>query len=347
MEENNHYYKLISAFLSKQASEGQISDLREWLSASEGNRLEFEELKEVWQKSRIKYQAENIDSLYSKVEKEMLGAGKGQGKTVEHSRPKRRYIHITKWAAAAVIIIGILSVFQFYDQKANQEHLTLEQEIIRENPAGRKTTVRLSDGTIVWLNSESKLYYNTMFGKKDRHVQLEGEAFFEVAKNEKLPFKVFSRGQVIEALGTAFNVRGFSYESQLKVALVEGTVKIQEEKETSQRSIILEPGDEFEKHFVSGKISLGKLNQGELSWKDGNIYFKSASMPEVFRTLERWYGVEISIDDSIDQSWNYTGEFSKETLENVLRSISYSKKFDFEIVEKKVIVKPKKKKLYD
>jgi len=345
MEENTNY-TLISAFLSKQANADQISDLRDWLSESETNRLEFEELKEVWLKSHITHRTGNIDLLYSRVEAEILGINKETGKTVQFYNQKREYFHFTKWvAAAAVLVVGMLWIYNFSTQQKNQEAIAEIHQIVKENPAGRKTTVRLPDGTVVWLNSESKLYYNSVYGINNRYVHLEGEAFFEVVKNKELPFKVSSRGQVIEALGTAFNVRGFAYESQVKVALVEGSVKIQEENGAEDKAFILKPGEEYKKHFVSGNIGVETLNKGELSWKDGNIYFKSASMAKVFRTLERWYGIDVIIEKDTDQTWNYTGEFSKETLENVLLSISYSKEFDFEIGEKKVIVKPKRKKI--
>lgn len=345
MEENTHY-TLISAFLSKQANADQISDLRDWMSESETNRLEFEELKEVWLKSRITHSTENIDFLYSRVEAEISGMNKETGTTVQFNKQKIKILHFTKWgAAAAILIMGMLWIYNFLIQQEN--HLTVAEvhQIVKENPAGRKTTIRLPDGTVVWLNSESKLYYNSDYGFNNRYVQLEGEGFFEVAKNKELPFKVSSRGQVIEALGTAFNVRGFAYESQVKVALVEGSVKIQEENGAEDKAFILKPGEEYKKHFVSGNIGVETLNKGELSWKDGNIYFKSASMAKVFRTLERWYGIDVIIEKDTDQTWNYTGEFSQETLENVLQSISYSKEFDFEIGEKIVIVRPKKKKI--
>ncbi|MEQ6118147.1 FecR domain-containing protein [Reichenbachiella sp. MALMAid0571] len=345
MEENTNY-TLISAFLSKQANADQITDLREWLSESETNKLEFEELKEVWLKSHMPYRTENIDILYNRVEAEISGIKKESAKIVPFNDNRRKLILFTKWVAAAILmLVGILWAYNFSDQQKNKQAVAEVHQIIKKNPAGIKTTVRLPDGTVVWLNSESKLNYDSEYGYKNRYVQIEGEAFFEVAKNKDLPFKVFSRGQVIEALGTAFNVRGFVYESQLKVALVEGTVKIQEENGIADKAFILKPGDEYKKHFVSGETGVGKLNYGELSWRSGNIYFKSASMAKVFRTLERWYGVEVIIEKDTDQTWNYTGGFSKETLENVLQSISYSKNFDFEIGEKKVIVRPKKKKI--
>ena len=342
MQENTKY-ALISAFLSGESNADQINDLRTWIAESAQNRREFEEIKSVWSNIKVDHQVGDIDELFAKAK---LNISRQDQPTITlpntYSKPKPfQYI---KWAAAILLIacFGIL-LFQSGRLTKTQGQTIQAQGTVKENPAGIKTRIVLPDGTKVFLNSESKLSYSAQYGVDDRSIKLSGEAYFEVVKNAKLPFRVYSGGRVVEALGTAFNVRAFSDEGRVKVILVEGKVSIKNTDPNigKKPTVILEPGEEFFADLQSGTQVVDASHPEDLLWKDGIIHFKSASMPEVVKTLERWYGVTFSIKGNISSDWSYTGEFSNESLENVLNSIGYSKKFDFEIDNDEVIVRPK------
>lgn len=337
-------YELIAAFLSGEANADKINNLRTWLAQSDENKKEFEELKAVWLNTRFEYDTENLDQLYARASEKLSSSSYNTTSDIQDAG-KRRHLFNPRWVAAAAVILLMFSVALLiyqYQLPDNSKDVVVN-EIVKENPAGVKKRIKLPDGSDVYLNSESKLTYNSDFGIQNRDITLTGEAFFDVAKDTSLPLRVRSHGKLIEAVGTAFDARAFVEDRHLKVFLVEGRVNIRnvEFLEDLSAGIMLNEGEQYQADLNSGETYIEDLDNEELLWRNGTIHFKSASMNEVFRTLERWYGVDFQVEGSMDSEWNYTGEFSNETLENVLSSISYSKQFDYETVNKKVIVKPK------
>ncbi|WP_200974917.1 FecR family protein [Echinicola sp. 20G] len=203
---------------------------------------------------------------------------------------------------------------------------------------GEKKKVRLPDGSIVIMNSASELQYQTGFGETHRDIFLSGESFFEVAKDTVLPFRVYSGDLVTEAVGTAFNVTAFPEEG-VRVKLVEGKVKVelQRQNEAEKDRFFLTQGEQAyvtQEAFVKGKFDMEKA----LLWTEGILTFDDIPFQEVVTSLERWYGVEIAVEGASSSSNKVSGEFHKDNLENVLRSIAYSFHFDFEIQEKQVFI---------
>ncbi len=336
-------YILIAAFLSGEANADQVNDLRVWLAESEQNKTEFEEIKDVWINTHFDQRAGKLDFLYEQAKNKIHSDSSEKVRSLDHHSFRIKYLNFTKWTAAAavVVVFSIIAMLQW--RSPETPHQTPVENIVKANPAGLKTIFALPDGTKVTLNSESKITYNSLYGQENRDIHLEGEAYFEVEKNPLLPFRVTSAGQMVEALGTEFNVRAFNDEGQFTVMLVEGRVNIRKEslRDQTRAGVTLNPGESFVADLTSGQIKVNKLEEDQLLWKEGVIQFKRATMDEVIKALERWYGVHFIVSGNINADWNYTGKFTDETLENVLHSISYSKQFEFEIENKDVIVKPK------
>lgn len=188
-------------------------------------------------------------------------------------------------------------------------------------PRGGQYQIVLSDGTKVWLNSASSLKYPIQFDGKVRSVELTGEAYFEVntkngQTNQPIPFFVKTSKQIIEVLGTHFNVSSYEDEESVKTTLLEGKVSVSINSNDFERpSIILKPSEQA----ILSKNSFNVIEvNGEdfVAWKDGYFSFQRADLKTVMHQLSRWYDVDIV----------YTGEIPKETFTGkIYRNMSISK----------------------
>ena len=163
------------------------------------------------------------------------------------------------------------------------------------NPRGSKViSLRLNDGTIVWLNSQSSIRYPVAFVGDERQVEITGEAYFEVAKNLSKKFIVASNGLNIEVLGTHFNVNSYNENKNIKVTLLEGSVKIIK----GGGACILKPGQQAQ---VANEIQVlnGANIESVMAWKNGFFSFSGTSVEELMNILGRWYNVEIVFNKSI------------------------------------------------
>ena len=172
------------------------------------------------------------------------------------------------------------------------------------------------------------------FNNETRKLHLEGEAYFEVAKNPNIPFEVFTDDLVITALGTSFNVNAFRNKKIEKIALNTGKVKIECLDTIKIRCTpsYLKPGDLALFSNQTRRISISEFNGSDpFAWKDGRIVFHHASFNEVIDVLSRWYNVEFEITGSLNQEWNYSTTFENEILENVMGSLKFTEKIKYEI----------------
>src|SRR5690606_27194917 len=165
-------------------------------------------------------------------------------------------------------------------------------------PKGGTYSVTLSDGTRVWLNAASTLRYPARFSESERVVTLVGEAFFDVARTSKAPFKVVTNGQTVEVLGTAFGISAYPDDQEVKTTLVEGAVRL---KANDGEGTVLRPGEQ-------GILKAASIEKQEVNvlthtaWKDGLIVLKGADVSTVVKQIERWYDVEFVHADRLNAS---------------------------------------------
>ncbi|KAA2219886.1 FecR family protein [Maribacter flavus] len=176
-------------------------------------------------------------------------------------------------------------------------------------PYGKKSDVLLSDGTRVWINSGSKLIYPAVFNRENREVYLEGEAIFDVAHNAEKPFKVLSKNQEIEVLGTIFNVSAYLEDEQLNTVLKSGSVKITYLEDES-KSFKITPGTLASLNVKSLIVERRKVDVDDyFGWRDGYLSLKRQPLDYIVAKLSRYYNIEILIFDE---------ELSKETFSGKL-----------------------------
>ena len=159
-------------------------------------------------------------------------------------------------------------------------------------PRGGEFNLTLSDGTHVWLNADTRLRYPTCFNTDERRVYLEGEAYFQVTKDTAHPFRVESEAQVVEVLGTQFNVYAYGHEEQTYTTLVEGKVAVT--ASASGQHVQLMPGQQASLGRQGGEIVVGEVNiQQVVDWKNGMFVFDDLSLEAILRKVARWYDVEV------------------------------------------------------
>ncbi|MFC3198283.1 FecR family protein [Parapedobacter deserti] len=209
-------------------------------------------------------------------------------------------------------------------------------------PAGYRTVnvpktatfrVKLSDGSIVWLNSLSSLRYPENFGSDERQVYLEGEAYFEVAKEASRPFRVKVAESTIEVLGTSFNVK--AYGGQVSAALVEGSIKVI--SRDVERMVV--PGEEA---VISREQILVERSdiRKQVAWKDGDFFFKKDGLPAIMEQISRWYNVDIVYEGDISSGGGITGSIGRSArLSDVLTMLSNVSDLQFDIDERTVTVR--------
>jgi len=223
-----------------------------------------------------------------------------------------------------------------YTEPTSQENQPSSEHTLT-TAKGQTYQLTLPDGTQVWLNAESQIRYKPTFPSKgQRHVELHGEAYFEVAPDKKRPFVIRTKSQIIEVLGTKFNVRAYNNEPMHKTSLMEGKVQVA----TSQNMMFQEliPGqaalfDGRKQHIIDTDT------QEDLAWKEGDFTFQGNDFNLLLKELERWYQVEFVFQPSTVESVKITGRFSRNKhLFSILNVLEASTGLQFQRHENKIFV---------
>ncbi len=247
---------------------------------------------------------------------------------------------IIKIAAALLVVALFTFVAVYFTKTSHTEEVTVTQTITKENLKGRKSTIFLKDGSVVYLNSESKIQYPENFSDTLRMLSLEGEAFFEITNDEKKPFVVKTGDLSIRVLGTSFNVFAYEDSENIKISLSSGKVVIDKLDASSRENAGIELNTGQSVSYSTKENTFTKISPFDhnldLGWKDGKIVFKNAGMESMLKQFERWYNVSFELANKPYFKWNYTGEFTSQTLEDVLESLSFSQSFEYKINNDKV-----------
>lgn len=275
-----------------------------------------------------------LDRLFEKI--------MADEKPVFQSKPyKMRKVSnaINQWVkVAAILVFCVISAFIIRSFLSLPEigpaEVAVEWKTV-ENPRGRKSKITLPDGTVITLNSGSKIQYPIPFADTLRLVKLRGEAFFQVERDVTRPFIIQTKRLTTEVLGTSFNLRTYLGDDIQLIAVVSGVVKISnllgESKILRQNEMALIAKDNSIKKREFDLIEV-------TGWKDGIISFKRASFVDIQERLALWYGVDFILEEGFEMKGVYTGEFVNESLDNVLKGIAYSSGFKYKISDDKVFL---------
>lgn len=231
--------------------------------------------------------------------------------------------------AASVLIVGSLLFSYMGVQDNDDPPVELKEEwITRATPKGMKKVFHLPDGSTVTLNSASEIRYRNTFSS-DRTIELTGQAFFDVERNEELPFTVISGELSTTVLGTSFDINAYPDEDRMHVAVVTGKVKVDTENGISATLLPTEASfyDTEGRSLEKGSYDYNHL----LGWRHRILKFQGESYPQVFNRLSKWYNVEFVFAPGFELKGQYSGEFQNESLENVLHGMQHSLGISYEI----------------
>jgi transmembrane sensor len=251
-----------------------------------------------------------------------------------------RVVYFRRWLKMAASVALILSVGLAYyfnrtiDTESNWITITAEY--------GQKRTVKLSDGSIVKLNSGSSLSYSKVFDR--REVILRGEAFFDVTRDESRPFQIITGTLTTTVLGTSFNIQSYPEDSSIVVSVTSGKVKLQHTNTLTQNTEILTPGEQGIFDRKSASLTKTHVSGGSyLAWQENILVFDRSPLREVKIRLERWYGVEVELEQAMDSNCLVEGSYTSEKLVNVLESLKFLGVLDYKIIDTtkvKITAKP-------
>lgn len=219
----------------------------------------------------------------------------------------------------------------YNDHTKIKTNLTAETKMLTlQTPKGGTYRLVLPDGSIVWLNAASRLVFPSTFnGRKQREVELNGEGYFEVAKNKSVQFIVKSHGQKVEVLGTHFDINSYDDEPLTKTTLLEGSVRI--------GSTILKPGEQAEKGDAGINVVPADIDE-VMGWKNDYIVFQDEKIENVMRKISRWYNVEVVYEGELPTD-DFGGRVSKRFyISQVLKKLELTNKVHFKVAGRRIIV---------
>jgi ferric-dicitrate binding protein FerR (iron transport regulator) len=300
----------------------------EWIAQSGENKKEFEAYSTLWTKSEALVLSESIN-----LESSLIQTKK---KLFKRTSTKRWIVYLRQAAAVFILSLALAWVYHYLISPKELAQIP-EQRIYQEIKAasGTQTRVNLADGTCVWLNSGSTLRFPTSFGDSEkREVELNGEGYFDVTKNESKPFIIHTSKLSVKVYGTSLNVFAYDDYEDMTVALVDGKVSLVRKCEDKEKEIItLNPDEVIEYNTGTKKLYHSTDNHMEkyTAWKDGYIVFYGDEIDYVVKRLEKWYNVEITIADKAIQNYHFTATFIDESLEQVLKLLSWSSPIQYKI----------------
>jgi ferric-dicitrate binding protein FerR (iron transport regulator) len=226
--------------------------------------------------------------------------------------------------AAIFAIPLLLTTLYFYQQSRNVQpaYLVSASDEKATNTfyasLGARTQVILPDGSLVWLNSGSTLTCPVVFSSRSRDVSLQGEAFFEVVKNEKVPMIVTAGDLKVKVYGTMFNLNSFATEKKIEATLVEGKVALI--SADSKQEFPLSPGYTASYTKENRKLRISKVEDMEryTGWKEGKLLFQSERFVDIIQKLERWYNVDIKLSEVSLGDYTLHATFFDESIEQIL-----------------------------
>ncbi len=317
--------KLIEYIKGQITSEAETIEILDWIESSPENQEQYNRLKNLW-----------VVTGLSHPESVEIPAFSFPADEDRQSR-ERMLIQWMRYAAVFVLAFA-LGTLSLYLVNRNQQsgYSSLYNTI--EVPNGERSQILLYDGTKVWLNSGTKFRYPVAFSRTTRDVYLEGEAFFDVAKDASHPFVVNAGQLKVNVLGTRFNVCAYPEDNEFFTTLEEGSVNAV--NAASGTSIILKPGEQLILDRGTNELKRWNVNT-ELytSWKENLLRFDDAPFGDVIKKMERWYDVKIKVDPSINAGERYTMTIKTESLREMLNLLSKTTQMTYDIKENNVLIK--------
>ena len=284
-------------------------------------------LEEYWKKNS-ETQIENnknLDPILDKINHRILIQSKADPN-------KFRMLWQLYSRVAAILLLPLLISSLYYYLKIEDKRQSATYVAVH-SPYGARTRFSLPDGSTGWLNGGSVISFPSQFGSK-RMVTLNGEAYFDVAKNPDSPFIINAGAIKIKVLGTSFNVVSYDNDSISEVIVASGKVEVEADGQKNNQKLL--PSDRLVLNRLSNSLTKSTVNvQNYTSWKTGKLIFLNDNLDEVIRKISRFYNVDFEVKDNVNKKELFRAILEEESLEEVLRYMKLTMSVDYEIQERK------------
>ncbi|WP_372776718.1 FecR family protein [Mangrovibacterium sp.] len=321
---SDHIYEIIARKLTGTISADESQMLEKWVSESHKNQIEFEDIQILWEKTG---EFQIPSSIEQNAALELVH------KRADIKSPKTFRLHLLYQAAAILVLAVLLAGTYNYFFSAGSSSSEYYEEVFAA--IGTRTHVDLPDGSSVYLNSGSSLRFSNQFTTKDqRRIELEGEAYFDVAKDPEHPFIVQAGPIEIQALGTEFNVDAYNLDRAINVVLLEGKVAISEANRMDNKALMVLKPNEKARFNVKENTIIKEITyelERYVGWIDGKMVFMDDPIQDVMIKLENWYNVDIRLEDQKLNKYRFTGTFIDESVDEILHTFSLTSPLSYEI----------------
>lgn len=358
LEIKDSVYSSIISFCDNHLDEKEALELINWLGEDAENISHFRAIVQIWLASGL-MSKKNFDSEVAWLRlSERLGKSDN---SIKHYRIiSFRLRNFIAYAAAILLLIVVgTGALLLSGKKNNVKDLGLIEAVA---PKGSRSIITLADGSIVWLNSDTRIRYKQDFGNNSREIYLEGEAFFHVANNKTIPFRVNTSDILITALGTSFNVKAYNDENVIETTLESGEIKIDQiDPDKSQfkaATVYLKPNQKAVFSRESKNLAIDETGRTiketqqirrvgikpvpilidtlvdtklSTSWKDNKWIFRKEKLIKLKPILERRYDISIVFKDSSLCNYKFTGTIKEESLDQVLKAVSLAAPIKYSI----------------
>jgi ferric-dicitrate binding protein FerR (iron transport regulator) len=366
MHSENYIWTLISRCVSHEASAEEIALLNDVLQKDEWLQQRYEILKQFWRSSHSLTTPEDeenkkhIARILEKAYRADISNSNSVLKKQRLSQRKNFRVVLSSAAVIIFIIIGFILFTKKQDQNLSSTSPGKQQQLVAQKGSRNRTI--LPDGSVVWLNAGSSLFYAGDFKTTSREVNLKGEAFFDVVKQNDHPFIVHANGVDIKVLGTAFNIKSYSEDNRVEATLIRGLIQITQTGKKNQKPVYLHPNEKlvisltqknsteksksentvaipfaFKLYHIDSTVKAKNLI--ETSWIYNRLEFRGDSFEELAKKLERWYNVKIIFADEAAKHLSFNGSFENETAEQAFAALQAAVPFAYTIDEQEVVIK--------
>lgn len=307
--EKNSIKSTIRSYLNGELSGKEQKDLLAWISQSKTNARIYAEEKDIWEYSKLG----DFDSSLTDDDWNRFSGQIAQLEAVKKARLSTRVIWISS-VAAVLVVAAVLSVL------LSDLSGTEAEPFVASTTGGIVSQFNLPDGTLVFLNADSRLDYHWNVKEKLREVNLQGEGWFQVVHDPDRPFIVNTGFYKVKVLGTEFGVRAYPDSKAIETTLEKGSVRIlSSDRLKLEQPVTLSPGEQMTYNTRARTYQVNEVNpQLYTSWKDDKLEFIRLNFKELVTLLEHRYRVDIEVLDKQIFNYHYSGTFKDETIDEIL-----------------------------
>lgn len=332
---DERFWLLLSRHLAGESSAEEEMELNGYLEQSPEYKVRYDLTLKYWGKNKQRSDTE-LREAYQKVWTKIKASSDTSAR-----QKVRRISPVLRYSVAAVFFLCLCAyLFSVVNDSSEWTHPSLSS---KRNLKGEKSKFLLSDGSIVWLNGDSEIRFPAHFSTDRRDVYLEGEAFFEVAKNPDQPFVIHLHDGVVRVLGTSFNVKAFENDQFVETSVVTGKVAfipgVESESAVSADTVYLTPNQKVVYNKDLSQVQQLETNSLEdRAWIDGKLVFRSNTFFEVAQVLERTYAKKIIFGEQSLQNCRLTGTFEGNSLEEVMSLLAETKDYEYSISDDEIFI---------